>query len=283
MKLEQVKKLSPLDRYVYWIKERDSIRAKRALKLPKPWTDDEILQQYRFCNVVRMDDKVSQWLLKNWYQPHRNHPNMLGACAIARHYNLPEALSEITEHVFDHWDLMAAAVVLRERKAKGLNIFNGAYMVRGIGEVDKTEMVMFKVVGPLVAANPKINDDSMQESVEALLPYWGFSLFMAGQVIADLRWALTGRWKDRKQWAPMGPGSQRGMNRLLDLDIKKPMKQEQFLEHLQTLIKDCTPLIPHELSSRMEAIDWQSCFCEYDKYTRVLFGEGRPKQKYPGV
>jgi hypothetical protein len=285
MLIKDVAKLSPMDRWVYFVKERDSIRAKRALGLEKPWTDDEILRQYRFCNVRRMDDKVSRWLQDNWYIPYKDNPRMLAACTLARHFNLPEALNTITGYVFENRkgiDLASIKVELRARKAAGLNIFNGAYMVRGIGEIDKTEMVVERVVKPLIDNPPAIDHVSMQQAVESLLPYWGFSLFMAGQVVADLRWATTGSWRDRRIWAPMGPGSARGMNRLLDFAVKRPMSQATFLEELQKLIQVGTKQLP-DVAKRLEAIDWQNTLCEYDKYSRCLLGEGRPKQRYPGA
>jgi len=80
MKIEQVKKLDVQERWLYWIKEREKIRLAKDAGDSKPWTDDVILQSYRFCNVRRMDDKVSQWLLNNWYKPYRGHPHMLKAC-----------------------------------------------------------------------------------------------------------------------------------------------------------------------------------------------------------
>jgi len=106
---------------------------------------------------------------------------------------------------------------------------------------------------------------------------------MAGQVVADLRWAMKGKWRDRNRWAPIGPGSRRGLNRLLEQDIKTPVKQEEFVKRLRQMIVTCEAFLPIELTNRMEAMDWQNCLCEFDKYSRVLLGEGRPKQLYPGI
>lgn len=276
--------MTPFERLVYWITTRESIRQKKELGLPKPWTHDPILRDYRFCNVVRMEDKVSQWLLKNWYKPYRNHPNMLVACTLARHFNRPESLDEITGFVFREGvsELGAIRNRMRALKAAGYTIFNGAYMVRGIGTTDKTEMVVDNVARPLLDNPPTIDCSSMQAAVEALLPYWGFSSFMAGQVVADLRWAMQGAWKDRLTWAPIGPGSKRGMNRLLGNDKDKPMDQKVFLIELQKLMSKLQSVLPTELTKRMEAIDYQNCLCEFDKFTRALTGEGKPKQRYQG-
>jgi len=280
MLISEVTELSSQDRLTYWIRERESIRLKKEASDPKPWTDDEILQRYRFCNVRRMDDKVSQWLLKNWYDPHFNHPNMLVACTLARHFNQPKALLAIGFP--EIWRPERIKQIMRGMKANGERIFNGAYMVRGIGTADKTEMVVDRVCQPLVDNPPLLDHNSTQGCVEALLSYWGFSWFMAGQVVADLRWAAVGSWKDRRQWASVGPGSRRGMNRLLGRPPKKPMGQDEFLEHLRWVRKTCEQLLDGSITRRLEAIDYQNCLCEYDKYSRVLLGEGRPKQLYPG-
>lgn len=268
--------MTPIERFVYWIKERDSIRRKKEAGEPKPWTEDPILQRYRFCNVRRMDDKVSQWLLENWYKPNYGHPRTLVACVMARHFNNPEALEEVGFPLL--WKPERIKNVLRKRKASGNTIFNGAYMVRGIGTADKTEMVIDHVCQPLVDNPPELDPRSMQRCVEALLPYWGLSDFMAGQIVADLRWAVAGEWNDRFDWAPPGPGSMRGLKRLLG-DVCK----DEFSSLLLRIIKTAKPMLSIQITRRLEAIDWQSCLCEFDKYERTRLGEGRPKQTYPGV
>lgn len=278
MRSEQVRKMSVEARFLYWIEERESIREAKERGSPQPWTCNEVLGTYRFCNVRRMDDKVSQWLLNNWYLPYWNHPNMLVAASLARHYNLPAALEEMGFPFV--WDPEVIKGRMRRRKARGENVFNGAYMVRGIGEVDKTEMVVSKVVQPLVDDPPRLSTASMEECVGALLPYWGFSHFMAGQVVADLRWAMSGTWEDKDVWAPVGPGSARGMNRLHNRPINTPLPQEKFLRELTDLIKACKPDLLSKITSRMEAMDWQNCLCEFDKMERAIWGEGRPKQIY---
>lgn len=288
MKIDEVRKLSVWDRYIYWVKERWAIRQRRENQDLKPWTDDEILQQYRFCNVRRMDDKVSLWLYHNWYLPHYGHPNMLVACVIARHFNLPAALSEITPHVFGKYCPKSIKKIMRARKAAGQTCFSGAYMVRGMAKKEanwtdcKSDQIIDLVCGPLRKKPPEIDPTSMQRSVEALLPYWGFSSFMAGQVIADLRWATKGTWADKYEWAPMGPGSKRGLNRLLSNVPTTPMSQETFNEDFREVRENAAKELPG-IATRLEAMDWQNTLCEFDKYERTLSGEGKPKQRYPGA
>lgn len=282
--VDVIKIHNPLERLLYWITERAQIRLRRNEGRPWPWTDDEILQTYRFCNVRRMDDYVSRWLLLCWYKPYRDHPNTLAAAVLARHFNLPDALEEITRLVYPPEggapDLGAAAEVLRQRRREGHNIFNAAYMVRGIGEQDKVEMVINRVVRPLVGSPPTLDVTSMEACAAALLPYWGLASFMAGQVVADLRWALTGAWADRLTWAPPGPGSRRGLNRLQGLPVKTPLPDEKFQGVFREVMGLLQEKLPHHLTVRLEAMDYQNCLCEFDKYERALWGQGRPKQLY---
>lgn len=274
---------------VYWMQERESIRLKKEAGQPKPWTEDPILQSYRFCNVVRMHDKVSQWLLNNWYRPNRNSANMLVAITVARHLNLPSTL-EVIGFPADNTPMYAwfesVKRKVRNIKASGRVAYNNAYMVRGIETADKIEMIIDWVAKPIHEDPPELNTKSMEACVNALLPYWGISLFMAGQIIADLRWAWNDAtlWKDRMIYAPMGPGSKRGMNRLHARPINQPISLGSFhseLQDLMTWLKRIDTLKP--ITDRMEAMDFQNCLCEFDKYCRTLYREGTPKQRYQGV
>lgn len=280
MKTNQVKNLSPFERLRYWITERESIRLKRLAGKPFPWTDDEILQTYRFCNVVRIEDTVSQWLLHKWYKPCKDHPNMLLACALARFINQPLALQHIGFPAY--WDHNHLIHHLREFRDNRGQVFNSAYMVRGNDGIDKIECVVDYYVSPLERIKEKVyKAETMQEAWELILPSYGMGSFMAGQIVADLRWAITNTWKDKNYWAPMGPGSKRGMNRLLERDIKYPMRQEEFIHHLTYEVRGrVTHQLPSTLANRMEAIDWQNCLCEADKYERTLWGEGKPKRLF---
>lgn len=58
-----------MDRHVflelaYFIQERERIRKKKEAGEPAPWTDDPILQKYKFCNIWRQDDKTTKFIHK---------------------------------------------------------------------------------------------------------------------------------------------------------------------------------------------------------------------------
>ncbi len=131
----------------------------------------------------------------------------------------------------------------------------------------------------------------MEGAWKELCKGYGYGSFMAGQIVADLRWAMKGEWRDRNEWAPVGPGSARGLARLLYAPDSWTTAAKGYvndpadwLTDFKTHILEKIPqLLPSAISSRLEAHDYQNCLCEYDKYNRVLFGEGKPKQLYkPG-
>ncbi len=278
--------MTPEQSLIYWIREREFIRRRKGKGLPKPWTQDPILQEYKFCNVRRMDDRVSEWLLSNWYEPYYNHPNMLLACLLARQFNKIETLQLIGFP--EKWNPKKLEKVLRREKEEGLRLFSAAYMITGTISNCKIDQVINRVATPIHEASKgkykkELNDFTSLESLICnLKPFAGMGSFIAGQVVSDLRWAVRGSWKDRHTWAPMGTGSSRGVCRLLGLDVKHRIHRDTFEKGFQKAKKVVKKKLPR-IYQRLEAIDIQNCLCEFDKYERTRLGEGRPKQKYPGA
>ena len=280
MRIEDVAEMVTYKRFIYWIKEREKIRCLKRSNDPKPWTDDTILQSYSFCNVRRMDDRVSKWLLHEWYI--KDHKNIVTAAALARLFNLPASLEAIGFPKV--WLPKRVDKIMETRREAEQQCFNGAYIVTGkFGGGSKAHQVVWKMVNPIFKSKYKPNTNLMEETHSELMQFDGIGSFTAGQIVADLRWVMKGKWKDRSRWAPIGPGSRRGMNRLNSDPIKTGMKQPQFEKQLQKLIERCARSLPYQgIVRRLEAIDYQNCLCEWDKYERTLHGEGRPKRKYNG-
>ncbi|GIT32189.1 MAG: hypothetical protein Ct9H300mP2_2680 [Candidatus Neomarinimicrobiota bacterium] len=53
----------PVSAFFDFCREREKIRFAREAGTPAPWTDDPILQQGRFLNVFREDDRGSKAIL----------------------------------------------------------------------------------------------------------------------------------------------------------------------------------------------------------------------------
>ena len=128
---EKVAKLKPVDRFLYWIKERHSIYLKRQAGKPKPWTDDEVLQRYFFTNPYRENDKTTVWFRENIREPLRNKPEVLFATIAFRWFNRISTGELLQSHrLLTHWQQAKAVRVLEKARGDGLTVFTGAYMIK---------------------------------------------------------------------------------------------------------------------------------------------------------
>src|ERR1043165_6515599 len=53
------------DLYWYFASERQQVFERRVRGARAPWTVDPILKAFKFCNVFRASDRVSQYLIRN--------------------------------------------------------------------------------------------------------------------------------------------------------------------------------------------------------------------------
>ena len=75
----------------------------------------------------------------------------------------------------------------------------------------------------------------------------------------------------------MGPGSQRGLNRLFGYKLNHSWKQGDFNAALRNIRIDISEHVGLE---DLTLHDVQNCMCELDKMWRVLSGEGAPRSIY---
>lgn len=287
----------------YWMNERQAIKNRRDSGAPWPWSDDEILNTYSFCQVYREDDRVSRWLIDNWYSPNQDHPNLWLACCIARQINWPDTLEEIGfPHEMSALYVSRAIEVMNDRAQRGEKVYTGAYMIYGgpgakKGYPDKASWTWNRVLKPLADARAEYMDNvfqtvppdarSLELAVEYLTIFDGWSGFMADQAVADMTYTpLFSQAMDRLTWAHPGPGCQRGINRLLTGSSENPSFKVDYLSVMNELLQEATgensPLGEHVLSAghpfTVHVIE--SGLCEVDKYLRTKNQEGTPRAKF---
>jgi hypothetical protein len=219
------------------------------------------------------------------------------AMIVARLFNWPPTLEEICfpqitfPELKEKWRRNLKAL----RDDQGAKIFTGAYLVStNVVSMDKIDYILDRVLTPIWENGRAPShshfygkdgvSDHMTESLES---YWthlrqfdGLGSFMAGQVIADLK--FTSDLKDAPDWwtwAPLGPGSIRGLNRIHGRPLEKGLRQDQGLKEMLVL----QDLLIKELDWKLPVHNVQNCCCEFDKMIRVKNGEGRPRSLYPGV
>lgn len=273
-----------VSRFAAFIKEREQVRLNRAKGLPKPWTEDAVLQDYRFCNVRREHDAVTRWITDNWRDPHGPDPDLWFAMVVARLFNNPDFLEEIGYPVPFKPDRIRKAFA--RRKEQKLKSFNAAYIVSTNGMPGcKVEYLIRFVLGPMWKARAKIRPqpgDTLADFHGRLCEYQGMGSFMAAQVVADVKYTATmGVAADWHTWAASGPGSRRGLNRVMGLPWTAPWGEARWHATLLELRAATLKKLPKHLQD-LHAQDIQNCLCEFDKYRRAQVGDGLPKQYYNG-
>jgi hypothetical protein len=274
-----------------FIQERETIRDLKDSGCSKPWTKDKILQRFRFCNVYREQDTVTKWIAAHWREPHKCDIDLWFAMLVARKINFPAAMMDIGYPIPWHPDKFVAKMSARAQR--GDQMEGGAYMITaGVGPkwkgVPKYRFLANAVFTPLWKEKHRIRpsgNDSLA-SFHGRLQEAGMTVgsFIAGQVVADLKYVrpLSGA-KDWWSWAAMGPGSARGLSRVMAHHVGDKWKQDDWLRCLQELAKEIDPLVRKAKMPRLHNQDLQNCLCEFDKYERVRLGEGKPRSLYPGV
>ena len=83
--------------HLYWIVERMNVFWRKYNGQERPWTDDPILQNFKFTNVYRCLDRVSQYLLRRViYNGKQYEPeDMFFRILVFKHFNKCET-----------WDLL---------------------------------------------------------------------------------------------------------------------------------------------------------------------------------
>lgn len=283
----------PLFRFIDFIVEREAIRLKREKGMPAPWTDDPILQMYRFTNIRRKHDRVSMWFDDCVYcRLGFDQPTLqaIQFAALCRWVNWPPTIAAmILEGLWpsDNLDLREIGNLIDARKKGGDKAWTGAYMVRaqpGL-KIGKGRFVAEQVCGrSLRRAWPELQfalETNMRRPVWKVLIdclHWGS--FMAGQVVDDLTWTpLLKEPRDDLTWAPFGPGSIRGLNRVFGLPLKTKHDEYEWcrlLRSLRVALIDARG----QMYNDMTLMDIQNCLCEFDKWERVRLAQGRPRSLY---
>jgi hypothetical protein len=267
---------------VDFIKARERHRVAKEEGWHSRAKPDPIISEYRFCNVRRNDDRVTKWILKNYGDYYSSSPYVWFALVVARLFNNEETLDYIRENVLP-FDPARMRKNLKMRASAGKKNFNAAYIVSTNGRaMDKVDYVVDVVLKPMWKNRDKLttrmNVGQLANVQMVLLEQQGLGSFMAAQVIADWKYVNDGRtWEDFHTFAASGPGSRRGLNRVMLRPTDAPWKEMEFRE---TLLRLRDAVNARWNAEPLTAHDMQNCLCEFDKYERVRLGEGRPKQKY---
>ncbi len=250
----------------------------------RPWSDDPILNSYKFCCTYRASDRVSQYLIRNVIYDgiKRSQEDVVFRILLFKIFNqigtweyLSNRLSGIS---FDNFDLQRYSTLLDEYRAGGHAIYNNAYMscatkAFGFDQKHRNHLALIElmchrdhIAGRIVSAS------SLEEVFTILRSYPLIGDFMAYQLAIDINYSEVIDFSEN-DFTVVGPGSERGIKKCF-VSVGDMTPSEVILWMTENQDQEFRRLgidFPSLWGRPLHAIDCQGLFCETDKYARVKF------------
>jgi hypothetical protein len=263
---------------INFIAEREAIRRRREAGQPFPWTDNPILRDYRFCNIDREHDRVTKGITALYREPYRDDPNLWFALLVSRRaVNWPGTLAELGYPV--PWNPERFKDVIRSRQASGQKAYEAqAYKVMVSGQAgEQADLITRRVLTPMWEQRsyyqPRTGDTLASFATRLSEgPFMGG--FYAGQIIADLKYVQLRDAADWWTFAVSGPGSRRGLDRVMGREPRKYWSETAWYAEFRQLYESTKQRIHEVTGLCLDAQNEQNALCEFDKFCRLDNGEG---------
>ncbi|MEM7206506.1 MAG: nucleotide kinase domain-containing protein [Pseudomonadota bacterium] len=268
--------------YWYFASERQNIFYNRFSGKAKPWTNDKILQNYKFCNVFRATDRVSQYLIKNViYTPidydakdrlfqiifFRIFSNIETWESLVRILGRPPLVRDLKFNTLEE----ALDLVRQRNNRLYTNAFilcaNNAYgkSIKHLNHIELFRDMFLK--GDIFES--VLNSDRLKNIYSALHSYPLLGDFMSYQISIDINYSELVDFSEN-DFTKAGPGALRGIKKVFsDTNGLSPEAVVMWMVENQESESIRLGLPPPHLWGRgLHAIDCQGLFCEVDKYCR---------------
>ena len=269
------------DLYWYFANERQNIFVKKLNGDTPPWTNDSILKTYKFCNSYRVNDRVSQYLLKNVIYNGKTYKDedMLFRIILFKLFNKETTwellIKEFKDITLSTFDMKEYSKVLTNAINNNIKIYNDAYIscatkAFGYDRKHDNHLALLNKMFIIDKVQDKIlKCTNMEQAFKIIKSYPLIGNFMAYQLITDINYSDIVDWKE-DEFTVAGPGSLRGIRKcfidkgnLSNEDIIRYMynHQEEEFKRLNLDFKTIG-------NRKLQLIDIQNIFCELDKYCR---------------
>jgi hypothetical protein len=245
-----------------------------------PWTDDPVLASYRFTNVYRAADRVSQYLIRDvLYRGEQTTEEIFFRTLIFKLFNrietwkhLETVCGPITWKTFD-FDRYATA--LDTISHLGNPIYSPAYIMPspkfGDRRKHRNHLLLLKHMMADGAQFRVERARSLREVFEILRSYPSLGNFLAFQFAIDLNYSAMLDFSEM-DFVVAGPGAHSGIRKCFtdtsgfdDADVIRAVTEMADREFDRLGLSFCT------LWERpLQLIDCQNLFCEVDKYARIV-------------
>ncbi len=301
-----------LDFYDF-IYERQKIWHDRfVLKKANPWTNDSVLQKYKFCNIYRRLDKgtkvITDYIYQTKISPEQKFFNIIGY----RFFNRIETISTIFNGGLTlNFDEKKLIYQMDKVKEQGGRLFSDAYLVSShpfdssFRPKDKHVQVvkmLYFLKDKLSDFLHKIQEDKPQtvlKKVEDFIPMVG--PFLSGQILLDMTYSINSfnnqdlvNFTDN-DFLIVGPGAHWGVELLLEQKVSKK-EADDFCRFLHKNQKKYFTELKEKHNKDWKTVSWkdkiysnqpylslhdiQGSLCEFRKYTRLTRGEKAKKRYY---
>jgi hypothetical protein len=270
------------DAYWRFAAERQAIFFRRLRGDPPPWSDDPILQTYKFCNAYRASDRVSQFLIRDViYQPGFSPEDAFLRIVLFRLFSkiatwqlLERTHGPIAARSFDP---DALATTLDAALDRGETVYTNAFILAagnpfGHRRKHRNHLALAEVMLRDGLPRQIARTRALEAVFRLLLDYPLIGPFMAYQLAVDLNYSELIDF-DENDFTMPGPGAERGIRKcFVDTGSWSFPRIIHWMVELQNEEFARLGIAFQSLWGRpLHAIDCQNLFCELDKYARVAF------------
>ena len=279
-----------------WIEERYKIHLKKDVRGEEyPWTEDDILKRYRFCNVRREHDRQSRWLIENIStNENLSYSNKLLNTVLFRIFNKYQTINIFGLIDFENVDWEEIRYRIKNFSREKYNFFTNAFLTSGIknaikSSFPKENLVMGairlvnkyrgeKIIGKIKGAQNQL------EVFNLLKKKKGLGDFLAYQLFVDFTYIPSFPFSEN-EFVVAGPGCKKGLD-LIFRDFG-PMSYEEALFWMrdnQHEIFEDFGYNPEKLFSdipkrdrMLNIMSLENIMCEFSKYYRILMRNGKTR------
>lgn len=295
-----LKKYVPTPLYdTFWryAAERQTIFCRRFHGELPPWTNDRILEEYRFTNVYRVLDRVSQFLIKEVigskkkYSPSDTFFRILFFKIFNKIETWERLEKELGEISYTNYSFQKFDHALSKLINKGYCIYSAAYiMPSGVSSFGfpRKHQNDLKLLEMIMKSDPIKQIQKMKSLKDLYFFFLSFPTignFLAFQYAIDVNYSNLSNFSEM-DFVVAGPGAIRGIRKCFS---KAKIGDSSTIIRLVTS-RQCEEFAERDLhfdylgNRKLQLIDVQNLFCEIDKYSRELEGYRqsghRIKQKY---
>lgn len=270
---------------LYWkfAFERQRAFENRFFGRTEPWSEDCIINEYKFCNVFRAADRVSQYLIRSvcYSGDDGTSRDQIFRIVAFRLFSKIDTWDAVVDHlggqpVLDDLASNRFAESLEFALAQNKTIYTGAFILcandfygKPYKYLNHVELLrhMF-IVDDLASAITSAS--SLRQVYDELHSYPLIGDFMAYQIAVDLNYSDLLDF-DEDDFTQPGPGALRGIRKCFeDLNGMSPAEIIMWMvEHQEAEFARLGFDFNGLFGRRLHAIDCQGLFCETDKYCRV--------------